>query len=72
MENITVRPSSRNLRREFYDTILRSISNANPIVGIKPSDNAAFGVQPQGYGKETEVANRLAAGPVAADFADFA
>jgi hypothetical protein len=54
--------------RKIYDTILRSISNANPIVGIKPSDNAAFGVQPQGY----EVANRLAGGPVAADFASFA
>jgi hypothetical protein len=35
---------------------LRSISNASPTGGIKPADNAAFGVQPQGYG----VANRLA------------
>jgi hypothetical protein len=58
--------------RKVDDAISRSISNAYPIVGIKPSDNAAFGVRPQGYGKETEVANRLAAGPVAADFADFA
>jgi hypothetical protein len=47
---------------------LRSISNANPIVGIKPCDNAAFGVQPQGY----EAANRLTGGPAAADFASFA
>jgi hypothetical protein len=50
MENITVRPSSR---------ILRIVSNANPTGGIKASDNAAFGVQPQGYG----VANRLAGRP---------
>jgi len=27
---------------------LRAISNAKPTVGIKPLDNAAFGVQPQG------------------------
>ena len=38
---------------------LRIISNANPSGGIKAGENAAFGVQPQGYG----VANRLAAGP---------
>jgi hypothetical protein len=54
MENITVRPSSR-----IYGRILRSISNANPIGGIKPCDNAAFGDQPQGYG----VTNRLAKRP---------
>ena len=29
---------------------LRSVSNANPSGGIKVSDNAAFGAQPQGYG----------------------
>jgi hypothetical protein len=29
------------------------ISNANPIVGTKAGDNAAFGVQPQGYGQKT-------------------
>jgi hypothetical protein len=72
MENITVRPSSRNLRQENLRRILRSISNANPIVGIKPSDNAAFGVRPQGYGRGTGMANRLTGGPVAADFASFA
>jgi hypothetical protein len=47
---------------------LRSISNANPIVGIKPSDNAAFGVRPQGYA----AVNRLTGGPMTADFANFA
>src|SRR5580692_913130 len=57
--------------RKTYDTILRSISNANPIVGIKPSDNAAFGVRPQGYGRETGMANRLAGGPMAADLASL-
>jgi hypothetical protein len=31
------------------------ISNANPIVGTKVGDNAAFGVQPQGYGQKTTV-----------------
>ena len=41
MENITVRLSSRNFTG--------SVSNANPTGGIKPSDNAAFGAQPQGY-----------------------
>jgi hypothetical protein len=35
------------------------MSNANRTGGIKPADNAAFGVQPQGYG----VANRSAATP---------
>jgi hypothetical protein len=49
MENITVRPSSR---------ILRIVSNANPIGGIKAPDNAAFSVQPQGFD-----GNRLAAEP---------
>jgi hypothetical protein len=33
--------------------ILRIVSNANPSGGIKTSDNAAFGVEPQGYGKQT-------------------
>jgi hypothetical protein len=37
--------------------MLRAVSNANPTGGIKASDNAAFGFQPQGYA----VANRLAA-----------
>jgi hypothetical protein len=47
MENIKVRLSFR---------ILRIVSNADLVGGIKASDNAAFGVEPQGYG----VANRLA------------
>jgi hypothetical protein len=52
MENIRVR-----LAPGIYGRILRAVSNANSTGGIKPSDNAAFGAQPQGYG----VANRLAA-----------
>jgi hypothetical protein len=28
--------------------LLRAVSNAKLTVGIKPFDNAAFGVQPQG------------------------
>jgi hypothetical protein len=63
VENITVRLKLQDLR---------IVSNANPSGGIKASDNAAFGVRPQGYGRGTGMANRLAAGPVAADFADFA
>jgi hypothetical protein len=47
VENITVRLKLQDLR---------IVSNANPSGGIKASDNAAFGVRPQGYG----VANRLA------------
>jgi len=39
----------------------------HPTGGIKPGDNAAFGVEPQGYG----MANRLAYGPVTADWASF-
>jgi len=35
------------------------VSDANPAGGIKASDNAAFGVEPQGYG----VANQSAARP---------
>jgi hypothetical protein len=38
-----------------------------PTGGIKASDNAAFGPEPQGYG----MANRLAYGPVTADWASF-
>jgi hypothetical protein len=50
----------------FYGKILRIVSTANPTGSIKPTDNAAFGVQPQGYG----VANRLAGkGPTAANLA---
>jgi hypothetical protein len=45
---------------------LRSISNANPTGGIKACDNAAFGLEPQGYG----MANRLAYGPVTAGSAN--
>jgi hypothetical protein len=33
---------------------LRPISNANPIVSIKHTDNAAFDVQPQGYGRPVD------------------
>jgi hypothetical protein len=47
--------------------MLRSISNANPTGGIKACDNAAFGPEPQGYG----IANRLAYGPLTADWASF-
>src|SRR5258708_33097664 len=47
---------------------LRIVSNANPTGGIKAWDNAAFGVQPQGYG----VANRMAGNArVVADLASF-
>src|SRR5258706_15867707 len=52
MENIRVR-----LAPGIYGGILRSISMRPQSGGIKPCDNAAFGVEPQGYG----VANRLAA-----------
>jgi hypothetical protein len=48
MEIITVRLSSRDLGQDGHGKILRSFSNANPSGGIKPADNAAFGVQPQG------------------------
>jgi hypothetical protein len=34
--------------------IIGVVSNANPTGGIKAGDNAAFGVQPQGFG-----ANRM-------------
>jgi hypothetical protein len=44
MEIITVR---------LAPGFLRIISNANPSGGIKASENAAFGVQPQGYDRET-------------------
>jgi hypothetical protein len=38
---------------------LRIVSDTNPTGGIKTADNAAFGVQPQGYG----VTNRAAGTP---------
>jgi hypothetical protein len=57
MENIGS-PSSR---------ILRIVSNANPTGGIKATDNAAFGAEPQGYG----VVNRLAKGPMPTELASF-
>jgi hypothetical protein len=44
MENITVRLRLPGI----YGRNLRIISNANPTGGIKASDNAAFGVEPQG------------------------
>jgi hypothetical protein len=62
MKNITVRPSSR---------FLRIVSNANPAGGIKSRDNAAFGVRPQGYGKETGWRIDWREGPVVADLASF-
>jgi hypothetical protein len=38
--------------------IIGVVSNANPTGGIKAGDNAAFGVQPQGFG-----ANRMEESP---------
>jgi hypothetical protein len=49
-----------NIRICLAPGISRIVSDANPAGGIKASDNAAFGVEPQGYG----VANRLAGRPV--------
>jgi hypothetical protein len=49
MENIRVRLGSG-----FHGRILRNVSNANPTGGIKGWDNAAFGVQPQGYGRRID------------------
>jgi hypothetical protein len=54
-------PSSRVSGQEI--TI---ISNANPTGGIKACDNAAFGLEPQGYG----MTNRLAYGLLTADKAN--
>jgi hypothetical protein len=42
---------------------------ANPIVGIKPCDNAAFAVQPQGYGKDTNGKSIGRTGRATADLA---
>src|SRR5258705_3783273 len=50
----------------FQGRKLRSISNANPTGGIKACDNAAFGLEPQGYG----MAHRLAYGLPTADKAN--
>jgi hypothetical protein len=50
----------------FQGSKLRSISDANPTGGIKACDNAAFGLEPQGYG----MANRLAFGPPTAERAN--
>jgi hypothetical protein len=33
---------------------LRIVSNANPTGGIKAPDNAAFGVQPQGWARQID------------------
>jgi hypothetical protein len=69
----TIRPLRRLKRLENISVCLapgisRIVSDANPAGGIKASDNAAFGVEPQGYG----VANRLAASPaVSAVLAGF-
>jgi hypothetical protein len=69
MENITVR-----LAPGFDGGILRAISNANPTGGIRPRHieprhNAAFGAQPQGYGKDMGRRIDWQEGPVAASFA---
>jgi hypothetical protein len=52
----------QGFRAGSYD----QISNANPTGGIKACDNAAFGLEPQGYA----MAKRLAHGPVIADGAN--
>jgi hypothetical protein len=39
-----------NIRVCLAPGISRIVSDANPAGGIKASDNAAFGVEPQGYG----------------------
>jgi hypothetical protein len=49
-----------NIRVCLAPGISRIVSDANPAGGIKASDNAAFGVEPQGYG----VANRMAGRPM--------
>jgi hypothetical protein len=54
MENITVRLAPG------FDGI---VSNANPSGGIKAGNNAAFGVQPQGYGVANRSAGRVHIGP---------
>jgi hypothetical protein len=62
LENITIR-----LAPGFGGRIFKIDLECGPSGGIKASDNAAFGVQPQGYG----VANRVADRPVAADLASL-
>jgi len=51
--------------------IIGIVSNANPTGGIKAGDNAAFGVQPQGFGpnrmEETPARRVLAIPPNTAD-----
>jgi hypothetical protein len=56
-----------NIRVCLAPVISRIVSDANPGRGIKASDNAAFGVEPQGYG----VANRLAGSRLIAAGAGF-
>jgi hypothetical protein len=56
-----------NIRICLAPGISRIVSDANPAGGIKASDNAAFGVEPQGY----EVANRSAGSPMIAIQAGF-
>jgi hypothetical protein len=57
----------KNIRVCLAPGISRIVSDANPAGGIKASDNAAFGVEPQGYG----VANRLAGSPCDRRLAGF-
>jgi len=51
--------------------IIGIVSNANPTGGIKAGDNAAFGVQPQGFGakrmEDTPSRQVLAIPPITAD-----
>jgi hypothetical protein len=57
MENITIR---------LAPGFVRTVAMHDQPGSIKPTDNAAFGVQPQGYG----LANRLAqSAPAAVDLA---
>jgi hypothetical protein len=62
MESIRVR-----LAPGVYGRIFTIDLECEPKGGIKAWDNAAFGVQPQGFG----VANRVAESPMAADSASL-
>jgi hypothetical protein len=66
MENIRVR-----LAPGIYGRILRAVSNANSTGGIKSSDNAAFGGQPQGYGMANRLAAEAGLPPISASWRGF-
>jgi hypothetical protein len=51
-----------NIRVCLAPGISRIVSDANPAGGIKAGNNAAFAVEPQGYG----MANRSAGSPMIA------